>query len=446
MQNIPWFNEWLVSYADAWGSFLDTPEAFDAGILESFIKDSPRFEVENSMIDGRPNAPSGWLTFNQFFARQTKPGKRPVHPPAELRDAGAELLVCAAALRRVLPGVAEVLEDVARSRVSFGVVPLGVFRDELREPGRVYCVAVVDGRIVGYGGLMIVVDDAHVIVREGKFWLYYKGGDIKVTADTTEWGLAIGSFAWALLGLALGLPERVDDAGVAGGRVTPADPPLLGGRLDVPDGRTGHTAVWTGTEMIVWGGSAGSITATGGRYDPASDSWNATSTSGVPSSRWFHTAVWTGEAMIVWGGEGRGDLRTGGLFVVVGAGDEDGGKGDSSADVIGISIDIDANGAGESIGSSANDLDIDVFYNAAVHAMGGRLLLFRFVALRDACRWNNKSLSAGHGPLQEISSVHVAPVIRRGRLDCPSSPALAPLRGRRAPLAFIEGEKGASLG
>jgi len=36
-----------------------------------------------------------------------------------------------------------------------------------------------------------LVDDAHVIVREGKFWLYYKGGDIKVTADTTQWGLAI---------------------------------------------------------------------------------------------------------------------------------------------------------------------------------------------------------------------------------------------------------------
>ena len=36
-----------------------------------------------------------------------------------------------------------------------------------------------------------LVDDAHVIVREGKFWLYYKGGDIKVTADTTRWGLAI---------------------------------------------------------------------------------------------------------------------------------------------------------------------------------------------------------------------------------------------------------------
>jgi ribosomal-protein-alanine N-acetyltransferase len=38
----------------------------------------------------------------------------------------------------------------------------GVFESELREPGRVYLVARLDDRIVGYGGLMIVADDAHV--------------------------------------------------------------------------------------------------------------------------------------------------------------------------------------------------------------------------------------------------------------------------------------------
>jgi beta-fructofuranosidase len=37
----------------------------------------------------------------------------------------------------------------------------------------------------------LIVDDTHMIVRDGKFWLYYKGGDFKVTADTTRWGLAI---------------------------------------------------------------------------------------------------------------------------------------------------------------------------------------------------------------------------------------------------------------
>lgn len=37
-----------------------------------------------------------------------------------------------------------------------------------------------------------LVDDAHVIVREGNFWFYYKGGDIKVKPAETHWGLAIG--------------------------------------------------------------------------------------------------------------------------------------------------------------------------------------------------------------------------------------------------------------
>ncbi len=35
--------------------------------------------------------------------------------------------------------------------------------------------------------------------------------------------------------------------------------------------REGHTAVWTGTEMIIWGGndcSTHSYTTTGGRYTP----------------------------------------------------------------------------------------------------------------------------------------------------------------------------------
>lgn len=66
------------------------------------------------------------------------------------------------------------------------------------------------------------------------------------------------------------------------------------------EGRTGHTAVWTGSEMIIWGGSQ---TATyGGRYDPVTDTWSFTTTAGAPSARDLHSAVWTGREMIVWGG------------------------------------------------------------------------------------------------------------------------------------------------
>src|SRR4029077_2433675 len=75
------------------------------------------------------------------------------------------------------------------------------------------------------------------------------------------------------------------------------------GTTNAPDGRQGHTAVWTGSEMIVWGGqNANSFFNTGGRYNPGTDSWTATSTTNAPTPRGAQTAVWSGSEMIVWGG------------------------------------------------------------------------------------------------------------------------------------------------
>jgi len=86
----------------------------------------------------------------------------------------------------------------------------------------------------------------------------------------------------------------------------------------VPDARIHHTAVWTGSEMIVWGGqiSSGPLVNTGGRYDPSTDTWTATSTTNAPDPRESHTAVWTGTRMIVWGGfvNGIGPVNTGGRY------------------------------------------------------------------------------------------------------------------------------------
>jgi N-acetylneuraminic acid mutarotase len=85
-----------------------------------------------------------------------------------------------------------------------------------------------------------------------------------------------------------------------------------------PVARVWHTAVWTGSKMIVWGGmnlSTHTYINTGGLYDPATDSWAAVSTVGAPSARRFHTAIWTGSRMIVWGGFGdAGFANTGGVY------------------------------------------------------------------------------------------------------------------------------------
>ena len=67
--------------------------------------------------------------------------------------------------------------------------------------------------------------------------------------------------------------------------------------------RYGHTAVWTGNRMVIWGGRASSnYTNYGGQYDPATNTWAQTSRENPPPIRYNHTAVWTGSEMIVWGG------------------------------------------------------------------------------------------------------------------------------------------------
>jgi hypothetical protein len=82
--------------------------------------------------------------------------------------------------------------------------------------------------------------------------------------------------------------------------------------VNAPSGRAGHTAVWTGSMMVVWGGYSGeSWLNTGGRYNPATDGWTPTSTGNAPSGRADHTAVWTGGLMVVWGGNAD---RTGGRY------------------------------------------------------------------------------------------------------------------------------------
>lgn len=99
-----------------------------------------------------------------------------------------------------------------------------------------------------------------------------------------------------------------------GGRYNPAtDSWAATSTTDAPSPRWSHTAVWTGSEMIVWGGAAPFLGFfnTGGRYDPVSDSWRPVSLTGAPSPRATHNAVWTGSLMIVWGGDTTGGLRGG---------------------------------------------------------------------------------------------------------------------------------------
>src|SRR5207247_942639 len=88
--------------------------------------------------------------------------------------------------------------------------------------------------------------------------------------------------------------------------------------VNAPEGRWLHRAVWTGSDMIVWGGARGDVVHelnTRGRYNPGTNSWSSTSVNNAPIQRDSHTAVWSGSEMIVWGGwVGSGDTNTGGRY------------------------------------------------------------------------------------------------------------------------------------
>jgi N-acetylneuraminic acid mutarotase len=78
---------------------------------------------------------------------------------------------------------------------------------------------------------------------------------------------------------------------------------------NAPQGRYRHTAVWTGSEMIVWGGSTistGYYAKNYGRYNPSANegngAWVTLDSNSGPAAREDHKAIWTGSEMIVYGG------------------------------------------------------------------------------------------------------------------------------------------------
>jgi hypothetical protein len=85
----------------------------------------------------------------------------------------------------------------------------------------------------------------------------------------------------------------------------------LPGSTYAPQARYYHSAVWTGSQMVVWGG-VGLFgeeldfipSEDGGIYDPAAQQWLGFNPAGtaVPIERWRHTAVWADRVMILWGG------------------------------------------------------------------------------------------------------------------------------------------------
>ncbi|MEM7157847.1 MAG: hypothetical protein AAF799_33715 [Myxococcota bacterium] len=150
-------------------------------------------------------------------------------------------------------------------------------------------------------------EDSELLASGGRYdpahdrWTPTAGGPLSPRDDPTAVWTGTEMIIWG--GRTLGM-QHVG----SGARYSPyRDAWVLTSTQGAPEPREDHTAVWTGTEMIVWGGWSGYDDdrhhhGDGGRYDPETDTWRTMSTVGAPEPREDHTAVWTGTEMIVWGG------------------------------------------------------------------------------------------------------------------------------------------------
>src|SRR5262249_36355725 len=80
-------------------------------------------------------------------------------------------------------------------------------------------------------------------------------------------------------------------------------------------------SVWAGDRMIVWAGARcidpGSWSLSGEVYDPGTDAWTPMATSGAPLGQFpdsQSTGVWTGSRMMVWGGSDGTTTEGGGFY------------------------------------------------------------------------------------------------------------------------------------
>jgi N-acetylneuraminic acid mutarotase len=83
--------------------------------------------------------------------------------------------------------------------------------------------------------------------------------------------------------------------------------------------RDGEVVVWSGAELIEWGGAGSGFYADGASFSAATRAWTKIATTGAPSARTHAVAVWSTATseMIVWGGSTGGS--TGAVYLSDGA-------------------------------------------------------------------------------------------------------------------------------
>ena len=92
--------------------------------------------------------------------------------------------------------------------------------------------------------------------------------------------------------------DRAPAAPAAGTSDEPAPPGWRRGAPGPLRHRDSAVQVWTGSELVVWGGDPDGDS--GAAYDPAADRWRMISPAPIPA-RCHGASAWTGREMLVWG-------------------------------------------------------------------------------------------------------------------------------------------------
>jgi hypothetical protein len=84
-----------------------------------------------------------------------------------------------------------------------------------------------------------------------------------------------------------------------------------------PSARAFASFGWTGTELIIWGGTSATEKSDGFRYKPSTDTWTAMTPEAPPVARARASGAWAGIEFIVWGGDPNGAARSdGGRYAI----------------------------------------------------------------------------------------------------------------------------------
>lgn len=86
--------------------------------------------------------------------------------------------------------------------------------------------------------------------------------------------------------------------------------------VGAPPALNSSTAVWTGTKVVVWGGTGvtGPATNQGWMYDPDADTWAPLPQTNPPTGRLNHVMVLVGTKIVMWGGFSNGGINSGAAY------------------------------------------------------------------------------------------------------------------------------------